>query len=222
MMNGSEHEPNDEAPQHVSDDLLARAMPGEASPDEHEEREADDERPSPRIYVASLSDYNAGNLHGAWINAAQEVEELYVDISVMLAESEEPGAEEWAIHDYEGFGPLELHEYESVVSRLALGIGANGLAFAAWAGHVGTGVEVLEGFFEAFMGEWPSVEDYAEGFLEQLGLEEALEGLPEWLRPHMSVDIQSFALSLETDGDIWTAPTGEGSGVYLFVGDGTR
>ncbi len=52
----------------------------------------------PRVYVASLSDYNASRLHGQWIDAAQEPGEI---ITSMLSESRDPGAEEWAIHDFE-------------------------------------------------------------------------------------------------------------------------
>src|SRR5713101_9164870 len=93
---------------------------GPERPEQHEARRED----HPRIYVASLSDYNAGRLHGAWINANQEPEELQAAISAMLAKSKEPIAEEWAIHDYEGFEPLRLSEYESIehVSRIAHGI----------------------------------------------------------------------------------------------------
>src|SRR5260370_29884745 len=79
-------------------------------PEEKEARSEDD----PRIYVAALSDYNAGRLHGAWINANQEPEELQAAITAMLAKAKEPIAEEWAIHDYEGFEPLRLSEYESI------------------------------------------------------------------------------------------------------------
>lgn len=230
MNGGEQREPGGEP----NEKVLRRALPpdgglrprevGEGPPGQPEEREADDDRPTPRIYVASLSDYNAGDLHGEWIDAAQEVDELYVDISLMLADSPILGTEEWAIHDYDGFGPLVVNEYETVetVSRLGLGIAEHGLAFGAWASHVGTGEDVLGGFDEAYLGEWPSAEAYAEVFLEQLGLEEIFEGLPAWLKPHVSVDLEGFALSLETNGDIWTAPTGEGSEVYVFVGDGVR
>jgi hypothetical protein len=91
-------------------DARRPASPGEGPPDEPEEREADEERPTPKIYVASLSDYNAGRLHGRWIDANQPTHGIWSDIGDMLAESPEPGAEEWAIHDYEGFWPLELSE----------------------------------------------------------------------------------------------------------------
>ena len=86
---------------------------------EREERAA-----HPRIYVASLADYNDGRLHGAWIDAAQDVQALRRCIQNMLDASPSPGAEEWAIHDYEGFEFVQLSEFESIetVSRAALGI----------------------------------------------------------------------------------------------------
>lgn len=87
-------------------------------------------RVPPRIYMASLSDYNAGRLHGAWVDADQDAEELDLAVARMLAASPEPGAEEWAIHDHEGFGPVDLSECESMetVALLARGIADHGLA----------------------------------------------------------------------------------------------
>jgi antirestriction protein len=55
-----------------------------------------------RIYVASLSDYNAGCLHGVWIDLDGKGEdEVFEEINAMLKASREPGAEEFAIHDSE-------------------------------------------------------------------------------------------------------------------------
>ncbi|MGW0019942.1 antirestriction protein ArdA [Rhodococcus sp. NPDC003382] len=107
-------------------------------PSTHGEDEASSERrstPGPRIYVASLADYNAGRLHGAWLDAGRDPADLQADIRAMLAAAPEPGAEEYAIHDYEGFGEARIYEHDSLelVSRIARGIAAHGLAFAAWA-----------------------------------------------------------------------------------------
>lgn len=76
----------------------------------------------PRIYVASLSDYNNGHLHGSWISASQTPERIYGEIHQMLAASPSPNAEEWAIHDYEGFDPRFLAETENIntISRIAI------------------------------------------------------------------------------------------------------
>ena len=75
---------------------------------------------TPRIYVACLAAYNNGRLHGRWIDAAQEADDIQTDVQAMLAESPQPGAEEWAIHDSDGFGPITIHEHESFADVAAL------------------------------------------------------------------------------------------------------
>lgn len=234
-MDGPEHEPQGGEPEALrpvpDDDLLSRAMPGdlgaehdrppepaEGPPDQPEEREADEDRPTPRIYVASLSDYNTGRLHGVWIDAAQEADELYVDISTMLSQSPGPEAEEWAIHDYENFGPLSLSEYESVetISRLGLGIAEHGLAFAAWAQHVGDDVEQLERFARVYLGRWDSVEAYAEELLVDFGARSAIDTLPAWLQQYVALDAAGFARDLQAGGQVWAVPVVGGEGVEIF------
>ena len=66
-----------------------------------------------QIYVACLAAYNSGFLHGKWIDVIDE-DGIYKGIYNMLAESPVEGAEEWAIHDYSGFGDARLDEYESI------------------------------------------------------------------------------------------------------------
>jgi len=179
------------------------------------------QRPQPRIYVASLSDYNAGRLHGAWIDAAQEPDELLGDIDRMLSASPTRGAEEWAIHDYEGFGGLRLSEFESMgmVSLIARGVVEHDVAFAAWAAHVGTtDTEVLNRFEDAYLGEWSSLEAYAEELLSDLGYDRLLdEVIPEPLRPYVAIDVAGFARDLQLSGDVSVVdqPSGE---VWIFDG----
>ena len=85
-----------------------RSTEQSATAQEQPERARQRTSPSPRIYVASLSDYNAGQLHGKWIDADQEASNILGAVHAMLSASTEPYAEEWAIHDYEGFGDLRL------------------------------------------------------------------------------------------------------------------
>ena len=68
------------------------------------------------IYVACLAAYNNGKLHGCWIDATQELDDIQDQINSMLASSPEEDAEEYAIHDYEGFGSYRLGEYEGIDS----------------------------------------------------------------------------------------------------------
>lgn len=65
-----------------------------------------------------------------------------------------PLAEEWAIHDYEGFGDIRIAEYEglSEVSGLAMLIEEHGEAFTAYAAHVGNEAATEDSFLDAFRG----------------------------------------------------------------------
>ena len=49
---------------------------------------------SPRIYVACLAAYNSGCLHGCWIDATQDLEDIKSQISGVLVASPIEGAEE--------------------------------------------------------------------------------------------------------------------------------
>ena len=66
---------------------------------------------NPGIYVADLAAYNGGDLVGKWFDLTEygDADELTeaVQEQVLL-----PGNEEWAIHDYEGFGPIRVGEYD--------------------------------------------------------------------------------------------------------------
>ncbi len=172
----------------------------------------------PRIYVASLSDYNDGYLHGTWISAAQEPEDIHRAIRDMLARSPTPGAEEYAIHDYENFGPLKLGEYESIatVSRLAQGITEHGVAYAHWAALVdGSDSEILSRFEDAYRGHFDSLVDYAGQLFDDFGYNDLIETIvPEHLRSYVRIDIEAFARDLESSGSITTSE-GDG-GVYVF------
>lgn len=180
-------------------------------------------RDGPRIYVASLSDYNAGVLHGRWIESGDGEELMQEQIAEMLRTSPTTAlygdkAEEWAIHDYEGFGPLRLGEYEalSTITRIAAGIEEHGEAFAAWADHVGFNeADELDRFDELYRGEWDNPEEYAEQLLDDMGATAALERLPEWLHSYVELDIAGFARDLDMGGDITVIDKPEG-GVWIW------
>jgi antirestriction protein len=193
---------------------------------EHEKYREPNEGPprlTPRIYVASLSDYNAGRLHGCRLHAAvDDVNELQAGIDRLMMTSPEPYAEEWAIHDYEGFGMAHLSEYQSLetVVRIARGIEQHGPAFAAWANTVGLDdVEALDRFEDSFLGTWDSAKEYAEGLLDDLGLNSELdEAIPELLQGYISVDVTGFARDMEMGGMITVIENPDGSGVWIFDG----
>ena len=183
-----------------------------------QERNERERKVQPRIYVASLADYNEGHLYGAWIDAAQDEDELERAVKEMLERSPSPGAEEWAIHDYENLGPLRLDEFESLatVAQIAKGIAEHGPAFAAWAAHVGTDSEALDEFEDAYMGEWDSAVAFAEEMLDDMGhIEEIMRGVPEHLAPYVQIDYEGFVRDMVSNGELATVEKPDG-GIYVF------
>lgn len=167
----------------------------------------------PLVYIASLTDYTNGRLHGVWIDADQPAEDIQGEIDIMLAKSYWQPAEEWAIHDYEAFEPFTLAEYEdlNIVSVVARGIAEHGRAFAHWASLVGTDDHMLDQFEDAYRGRWPRLKDYAEEFLDGMdGLN--VEAIPAWLQPYVRIDIDQFARDLETD----LLTSADSDGVHVF------
>ena len=193
----------------------------ETTPERHEAAPRD----GPRIYVASLTDYNHGVLHGDWIDADADPEVMQDGIDTMLtasptARASGERAEEWAIHDYDGFGPIRIDEHEalSTIAHWTDGIERHGAAYAAWIAHVGErSDEATEQFEDRYQGQWESVEAYAEYMLDELDAHRVVNEAPEWLQPYLTIDVQGFARDLEIGGDIVTAETPEG-GVWVWSG----
>jgi antirestriction protein len=193
----------------------------ENQPDTGEQLEVEP-KPSPAIYVASLADYNNGVLHGAWIDAARDPDEIQADINAILARSHEPNAEEWAIHDYEQFGRWRVQEYDSIemVSRIARGIAEHGYAYSAWA-DVYDGEPAsfdIDSFQEAYLGHYDSVTDYVEQMADDLGYTRELEKLPEHLQAYARIDYAAIARDMHLSGEIATVDDPNG-GIWIFRTD---
>lgn len=165
----------------------------------------------PMIYVACLAAYNAGHLHGEWLDAAREPADIHEDIRSVLINSPIKSSEEYAIHDYEGFGDIRISEYHGVteVSRLALLIEEYGEAFAAYVNHIGEEYATEESFRDAYHGHWDSELAYAEHMFDELYLYQ----LPENLRYY--IDYEAFSRDLFLDG-YYSVQSSE-SGVYVFT-----
>jgi antirestriction protein len=204
----------------------------------------------PRIYVADLAAYNAGRLHGVWIDAARDLDDVWAEVNAMLRSSpypnvevtcpdcdgasatgsssapscetckgrgKVPSAEEWAIHDYEGFEGIEIGEYESMdrvvqLANVLDSVGTDAQAFAKWwdNGTAGTNPDAWEDEFrEAYRGTYRTVADYAE---ESIAEAYDLDALPPILAGH--IDWQGIARDMELSGEIWTAHGGDG--VLIF------
>ena len=133
----------------------------------------------PRIYAASLADYTAGHLHGAWIDPTQELDDLRAAVTKMLAASSEPDAEEFAIHDYEGFCGFQVGEYDTLESihQIVCGIDEHGEAYAEYIALVGTEDASLDGFADLYQGSYESVDAFIEQFASDMGWDSELERL---------------------------------------------
>lgn len=78
--------------------------------------------PDVGVYIACLASYNAGRLHGAWVDLeeCQEEDDIQEAISWILATSPKPGAEEWAMHDSSGLpGYLSRTEWPGLGELIA-------------------------------------------------------------------------------------------------------
>lgn len=160
---------------------------------------------TPRVYAACLASYNAGTLHGEWIDAT-DPDELREGIGDMLADSPADDAEEWAFHNSEDFGEYSVGEHDDIDILTEVGrcIEEHGEAFAAYAENIGDGADEA-GFEEAYCGEWDSETDYAENFMDDC------YEVPAHLSNY--IDYDAFARDLFC-GDYYSVDSPRG--VYVF------
>ena len=151
-----------------------------------------------RIYVACLAAYNNGHLHGEWIDVTDEAS-IWEAVQAMLFASPIDEAEEWAIHDYEGFEGAEVGEYYSFenVVELAEYITERGELGAQVLNYYGGNIEDAKARFNEFAGEYESLEAYAQVTTESSGLD-----IPESLAPY--IDYTRMAHDFEMSGDFLT------------------
>ncbi len=164
----------------------------------------------PRIYVACLAAYNTGFLHGAWIDADQDADEIKDKIATMLARSPVEQAEEYAIHDYEGFEGVNISEYASIdsVARMAAFISEHGALGAGLLEQFSGDMDQAESTLEdCYHGQFASLADY----MEELTTESVT--IPEALRYY--VDWEGMARDAEIGGDLFTIETAHGE-VHVF------
>ncbi len=172
---------------------------------------------TPRIYLASLADYNAGRVHGRWIDANQDAEAIHEVIAALLAESREPVAEEWAILDYENFAGLSLSEFEDIEQVAHAGhlIAKHGEVFAALLKHLG-GVEDAElgkrYIEEGYWGEYDNLEDFAIELIKDC-YGDTLKLLPDFIRHR--IDYEGIAQDMELNGDFFVVEVGHMKHVFL-------
>lgn len=164
-----------------------------------------------QIYVACLAAYNSGILHGCWIDADQEPWAIYDSIRAMLNASPIPQAEEWAIHDHEGFEGVSIAEYEGIerVSEFARFIAEHGKLGAELIDHFRSIEEARTALEDGYHGSFPSLADYVQELTEEC------TAIPEHLRFY--IDWQAMARDAELSGDLFTIETAFDE-IHVFAG----
>lgn len=138
-----------------------------------------------RIYVACLAAYNNGILHGRWIDATQGEDHMRDQIKVMLARSPMQFAEEYAIHDYEGFEGASISEYAGIaeVAELAAFIEEYGAIAGKLVEYFGDLEEAKEAMKNRYAGIYSTTADFAETLTEETTqIPESLRYYIDWER----------------------------------------
>jgi antirestriction protein len=177
--------------------------------------------PDVGIYVACLASYNAGCLHGAWIDLEGDTDEddIREAIAWILATSPEAGAEEWAVHDSCGLPSyLSRTEWPDLAELVAWADGLSNYvdeddreAYRLACEDQGETLDE-DAFRETYCGCYSSGPDYAEELAEELG------SLPKDLPwPLSCIDWGSAWRDLTFDGYREEACSSGGSHIFRSV-----
>ncbi len=159
---------------------------------------------SPTIYVVCLKSYNTGRLHGVWLNADQDADDLRAAITEMLQQSPEPDAKDYVIHEFVDFGDLRIdknHDLDTVSdwAKFIVEHGKIGAELIFYCNGDTTEASTL--MEDCYYGSYGSKSDFVEEFLEQTGTE-----IPESLRSYIDYELMtrdwfiSDFFSLDVDG----------------------
>jgi len=72
-----------------------------------------------RIYLADLAAYNNGFLHGVWIDASNDIEDMEEQAQTMIEASPVQDAEEYEVHDVDGL-PSYVRSLKDVAAYMEL------------------------------------------------------------------------------------------------------
>ncbi|MCF6253075.1 MAG: antirestriction protein ArdA [Methylococcaceae bacterium] len=160
-----------------------------------------------RVYVADLAAYNNSFLHGVWIDATLELDDIQEQVSEILKatplDEEAEEEEEYAIHDYEGFGAYSVSEYEGLesVHVVACFLEEHGEVAGDVLSHFGGDLEdARKALEENYSGCYSSLADYAEE------LKGGTAEIPQHLANY--IDYERMGCDMEMGGDIFTVETG--------------
>ena len=162
-----------------------------------------------RIYVACLAAYNNGQLHGAWIDATQDLDDIMAEVQEMLKASPQPDAEEYALHDYEGFGGIRLSEWTGLeqAHEYAVFVQDHGELGAKLLDHVGDLENTQAVLSDGYAGCYDTLAVFAEEFTD--GMTE----IPECLVYY--IDYERMANDMEMNGEVFTIETAHDE-VHVF------
>lgn len=150
-----------------------------------------------KIYVADVAAYNAGFLHGQWIDATQESEDVQYQTGEMLKKSPVEFAEEYAIYDFEGYEGYRLGEYDGIekAHKVAAYIEEHGKKGAALLEYYGDDLEEAEkAMTERYAGRYASLADYAQELTEETAT------IPEHLADY--IDYEKMGRNMDLSGDV--------------------
>tara|TARA_B100000949_G_C14055854_1_gene355610 strand:- start:108 stop:593 length:486 start_codon:yes stop_codon:yes gene_type:complete len=151
--------------------------------------------------MACLAAYNNGYLHGRWIDATIGADAIHDEINKMLAASPMPDAEEWALHDYEGFEGLNLSEYEGIgdIVEKAEFIEEHGRLGAEVANHYGDFETAKRALEDDYAGQYECLADFAQEITEETTfIPETLQYYIDWERMGRDLEVNDvLAIELE-------------------------
>jgi antirestriction protein len=130
----------------------------------------------------------------------------------MLKASPMEDAEEWAIHDYEGFEGASLSEYASfeTVAALAEFIEEHAALGGELVSYYGGNLEDAQTRMAEYLGEYESIEDYARQYTEDCGTQ-----IPESLENY--IDYAAMGRDMEINGGFISIETANGE-IHIFGG----
>ena len=139
------------------------------------------ESKSPKIYVASLSDYNAGRLEGEWFDFDQYDDEIDLmtaiqDMLDALNDKYKDGEnrEEWAVHDHEyTYGIIGEYSGEKdfeKVYTLKEAVEESGLPFEVLTKRIADTRQEVDEVGDDYYGAYDSEEDFADQLKDESGI----------------------------------------------------
>ncbi|MGL5032628.1 MAG: antirestriction protein ArdA [Microcystaceae cyanobacterium] len=166
---------------------------------------------NPQIWAGCQAAYNSGHLHGKWIDATQEEDDIWTEIKAMLAESPVSylyECEEWYVGDTQDFNDVTIGTNVSKISEIAQAIKKYGEGMSIFLKH---GCEISN-FESSYKGCYKSEQDFVYKEWEKSGKWGQLKeiGVEEW-----AINLQALENNWFTSG-YWSETDSEGC--HIFYG----